>query len=65
MGLLIFTLHNVKRMSCLERIKGRSKTSSPARVFTQPSVQLVQWREGNHSPPSSVRVKNEWSYTSA
>jgi len=22
-------------------------------------------REGNHLPPSSARVKNEWSYTSA
>jgi len=22
------------------------------------------WREANHSPPSNVEVKNEWSYTS-
>jgi hypothetical protein len=50
-----------------------SKTSTPALAPTKPYIQWVPWflprgkvigTSSCHSPPSSVEVKNWWSYTS-
>jgi hypothetical protein len=51
-----------------------STSSKPALGFTQPPIQRVPgavspgvklpWREADHSPPASAKVKKMWIYTS-
>jgi len=37
------------------------RTSRGSLECTQPPIQLLPWRKADHSPPSSVEAKNEWS----
>jgi hypothetical protein len=40
------------------------RTSRGSLGCTQPPIQLLPWRKTDHSPPSSVKAKNEWSCAS-